>query len=608
MCAINGFNWKDDALVERMNAVTRHRGPDGTGVFSDEGVSLGHNRLAIIDLSPQGAQPMKSADGRFVIAFNGEIYNYKELRAELAGYPYKSESDTEVILAGFERWGTDIFARLNGIFALGIWDTQRKELYLARDRAGVKPLYVYRSGARVIFSSEVKAILEHRDVRRSLNVSALGIYLRLGYVPGEETLFSGVRRLPAGSYVRIAGALYEPKRYFSPRPVAQNLTGHRAEEALRSAMDAAVERQLVSDRPLGVYLSGGIDSSVIVDSMSRTRSSIDTYSVGFELPGDLQEETYNADFLLARRTAAHYGTRHHEFMLGTAGLPKLFEEVMYHLDEPIGNTTALAQYALAQEAKKTVTVVVGGDGGDELFGGYPRYLMNRRVDAYQRVAPAFLRSLLSGHGKFSQLNTPSDASRYALFHFIKNKVLSEVAPAYLGTEAHEKAAQTLQSFGAGMPFGDAFMRLDQEWWLVDESLMRTDKMGMAFAVEARVPFLDNEVVDLAARMPLGDKVTLWDTKRVLKRAFEARLPHYILDQPKRGWLSPATKWLQVPEFTAYAREALSPGYAKATRALFDWQGVERVFEDHLEGRRYNLHVLLMLLALQVWARRFNIEA
>ncbi len=607
MCGINGFNWNDPSLIEKMNEATKHRGPDGTGCFVEEGISLGHNRLAIIDLSPRGAQPMKGSEGRFVITFNGEIYNYKELRAELSDYPYQSESDTEVILAGFARWGTGIFARLNGIFALGIWDTHRKELILARDRAGVKPLYMHHESKRFIFSSEVKGILQHASVRRSLNTAALGSYLRVGYVPGEETLFLGVTRLPAGHFARITGEAYELKRFFERPAAGEVITARQAEERVRDTVDGAVQRQLVSDRPLGVYLSGGFDSSIVVDSMSRTRSSIDTYSVGFELHGNVQSKKFNADFLLARRTAAHYGTRHHEYILGTDGLPELFEDTVYHLDEPNGNGTAMAQFVLAREAKKTVTVVLGGDGGDELFGGYPRYLMSRRMDAYQSLVPSFAREALARYGKFSQLNAPPDALRYELFHFIKNKVLKEVTPAYAGDEMREKVAAALRSFGTDLSFNDAFMRLDLEWWLVDESLMRTDKMAMAFAVEARVPLLDNEVVDLASRIPFSEKVTLRDTKRVLKRSFRGRLPEYLYSEPKRGWFSPSAKWFRVPEFTAYAREVLSPAYSDATRDLFDWQGIAQVFDDHLEGRRYNLPVLWALLALQVWARKFEIR-
>lgn len=605
MCGINGCTFRDRALVERMNAQTRHRGPDGTGIFEDGSVTLGHNRLSIIDLSPRGAQPMKSADGRFVITFNGEIYNYQELRAQLKGYAFKSETDTEVILAGFARWGTEVFEKLNGIFAFALWDSRDKVLYLVRDRIGIKPLYVWREGGKILFSSEVKAIFEHPEVRRQLNTDALHWYLRLGYVPGEDTLFKGIHRLPAGHFARIAQGSYELHRYYEQPAQTDDLCGADAEEAIRETVDKAVARQLVSDRPLGVFLSGGIDSSTVLDSMSRVRSSIDTYSLGFDLHGHEQTDKFNADFLIARRTAAHYGTNHHEFMLGSDDLPQLFEEVIRHLDEPVGNATALAQYSLSKLAKESVTVVLCGDGGDELFGGYPRYLISHRMDAYQRIVPAPARHLLSRWGKFSQLNTPAGAERYDLFHFIKSDALQEVAPAYADLKAREGVARDLAHY-PGMSFGDAFMQLDTAWWLADESLIRTDKLSMASAVEARVPLLDNEVVALAAQIPFNEKVTLTDTKRIFKRAFKGRLPDYLFTQPKRGWFSPGAKWLRVPEFREYAQSVLSPGYTDATRDVFDWGGVERIFHDHVEGKRYNLPLLWALLSLQVWAKTYKV--
>lgn len=605
MCGINGFTWRDEALLEKMNGATRHRGPDGTGTYVDDHVSLGHNRLAIIDLSPRAAQPMTSADGRFVITFNGEIYTFRQLRAQLPDHAFRSESDTEVILAAFSRWGVDAFARLNGIFAFAIWDREAQELFLARDRAGVKPLYVYRAGTRVAFSSEIKALLEHPDLDRSIDPDALGLYLRLGYIPGETTLFKAVRRLPAGHYVRVTDSAYEATPFVASCRTSFRLTGRTAEQCLLTAVDNAVQRQLVSDRPLGVFLSGGIDSSTVLDAMARVRTNIDTYSVGFDLPAGSESEKFNADFLLARRTATHYGTRHHEYMLGTDGLPSLFEDAIYHLDEPVANGTALAQLALSRFARETVTVVLCGDGGDELFGGYPRYLVSRRMDAYQQTVPSRVRRLLSHHPLLAKLNVPPGAERYELFHFIKADVLRDIVPPCTGRTLWDLVSTVLRT-GDDCSFTDALLDADRELWLRDESLLRTDKMAMASGLEARVPLLDNEVLDVALRIPSSEKVTLWDTKRVLKRAFRERLPAYLLGQPKRGWFAPGAKWLRLPAFHAYAREILSPGYTNATLNLFKWPAIERALADHVETRRYNLPLVWSLLAFQVWARRFGV--
>jgi asparagine synthase (glutamine-hydrolysing) len=368
-------------------------------------------------------------------------------------------------------------------------------------------------------------------------------------------------------------------------------------------MDRAVQRQLVSDVPLGVYLSGGLDSSVILDCMSRVRSNIDTFSVGFDVTAG-ENEKFNADFLLARRTAAHYGTNHHELMLGTKDLVPLFESAIHHLDEPVGNATILPQLALSRDAKKSVSVVLGGDGGDELFGGYERYRTNMRMNAYGYV-PSAVRSLLNTWPALGKLNTPAGAARYALFHFIKDPVLQRIAPSLVTGALQEEAAEKLASYGP-LASGDAFMRLDREWWLVDESLLRTDKMTMAAGVESRVPFLDNEMVALSDRIAINEKVTNTTTKKILRDAFAQRLPAYLLNQPKRGWFSPGAKWLREPEFEVYAREVLSSGYAPATRDLFDWNAVQKVLTDHIEGRGYNMHIIWTLLSLQVWARTFRL--
>lgn len=607
MCGINGCTENNADLVARMNAVTRHRGPDGTGVWAGEGITLGNNRLAIIDLSESAAQPMRSADGRFVIAFNGEIYNFKELRSQLTGYSFASDSDTEVLLAGFAAWGIDMFARLNGIFAIALWDIQRAELFLARDRVGIKPLYIYQHEGYLAFSSEIKGLLEDKRISRRLDKGSLVRYLRLGYVPGANTLFKGITRVPAGHYVRVYEGKQETISFWKPSDTVKDLRGKDMQTAIRDTIDAAVERQLVSDRPLGVFLSGGIDSSVVLDSMSRVRSNIDTFSIGFDMPAGSENESEksNADFLLARETARHYGTRHHELLLGVDDLQSVFQDVVWHLDEPIASSTSFAQLTLSRFAKDSVSVVLCGDGGDELFGGYPRYLLSRRMDMYQRFVPGTLRGALEVFSPLRKLNVNSGPERYALFHFIKDDVLKSLAPQFATKDLEETAGEEMASFG-NLSIGDAFMRLDREWWLRDEALLRTDKMTMAASVEGRVPLLDNEVIALADRIPFSEKVSLRDTKIGLKSAFRGRLPEFLLEQPKRGWFPPGAKWLRVPAFAAFAREVLSPSFTEATRELFDWREVERMLDDHIEKRRYNLHMLLSLLFLQEWARRYKV--
>lgn len=605
MCSINGCSFSDKSLVERMNARTRHRGPDDTGVYVDDHVTLGNNRLAIIDVSDAGHQPMTTEDGRYTIAFNGEIYNFKELRAELTQYHFKSDSDTEVILAGFAEWGTHIFEKLNGIFAIALWDTQKRQLLLARDRFGVKPLYYSALGNDILFSSEVKALFEDTRVPKQLHVESLPLYLRLGYMPGTQTLFSGVRKLKSGHVLSWKDGVHSLSSFTHASSNSEFDAADSVVDLVRNTVDTAVRRQLVSDRPVGLFLSGGFDSSIILDSMSRVQQSVDTYSVGFEVPNASESAKFNADFNLARKTAGHYGARHHEYILGLRDLSTVLEGVVYHLDEPVGNATAIAQLALSRFAKESVTVALTGDGGDELFGGYPRYLASRRMDAYQTYVPAAIRSILSLHGALRKLDTPSGPERYKLFHFVKDEIISRIAPSLDADSPSAKVSEALKDFGA-TDWADQFMRLDRAWWLTEEALLRTDKMTMAAGLEARVPFLDNELVALADRVDSHEKVSLTGTKVVLKDAFRGRLPEYLYKEPKRGWFSPGAKWMRDKTFGAYVQETLSPSYTRATRDVFDWKVVQQMFEDHVERRRYNLPVLWNIAMLQMWARRFDV--
>lgn len=606
MCSINGCSFSDARLVERMNARTRHRGPDDTGVSEKEGATLGNNRLAVLDLSAAGHQPMSTPDGRYTIVFNGEIYNYRELRQELSSYSFKSSSDTEVILAGYHAWGAGVLEKLNGIFALAIWDSNERELVLARDRCGVKPLYYSTVGKDIVFSSEIKALFEDSRVSKELHRESLPLYLRLGYVPGSQTLFTGVQKLLPGRMLRFKDGSAKISEFVSVVPKAGSERGVHLEELVRDTVDAAVRRQLVSDRPVGLFLSGGFDSSIILDSMSRVEQSVDTYSVGFEVANPAEFEKFNADFNLAKKTAQHYGTRHHEYMLRPTELRNLVEDVAYHMDEPVGNATALAQLALSRFAKQSVTVALTGDGGDELFGGYPRYLMSHRMDMYQRYVPGMLRGVLSTHDALRKLNTPGGVERYKLFHFVKDGIVSRVAPG-LGADGSSARVSAALAYLKDMEWTDQFMRLDRDWWLVDEALLRTDKMTMAAGLEARVPFLDNELVALADRIDSREKVSLSGTKLILKRAFRERLPEYLYKEPKRGWFSPGAKWMRDTAFGGYVKEVLSSSYAPATRDLFDWDEVQRMLHDHVEKRAYNLPILWNLIMLQMWAKTYSVK-
>lgn len=608
MCSINGFNFKDEHLISKMNQITRHRGPDGEGFFVDEGVSLGHDRLSIIDLSEQAKQPM--VNERFVIVFNGEIYNFKDLRGDLEGaYSFKTNSDTEVILASYQKWGSDCVKMFNGIFAFAIWDKVKKELFLARDPLGVKPLYYFHDENRFIFSSEIKAVLEH-NVPRVLNHEAFNHYLRVLYVPAPLTMFEGIYKFPPASFGVFKDGNLAIQEYWSVQD-AEPFKGskHEIAEALQKKVQRSVKNQLISDRPLGIYLSGGIDSTVVLDSVKNIRNNIDTFSVGFELSDSEEGEKFNADFSLARQTAAFYVTNHHEVLVSPRDVLDLLEEAVWHADEPISNPTAIAMMKLAGFAKQKVDVVLGGDGGDELFGGYERYRLSLLARYYQKM-PTIVRGILNSKEKFRKLNTTPGIDQFVLFMFQKDHILKrvinkDILDLYASKEffKHNYFASQLQ----GKKSEDMLMEVDRKSWLVDYALMLGDKMSMSHGLEQRVPLLDKELVEFAATIPLKYKVSPFNTKIILKEAFKGRIPDYLFKQPKRGWFSPGAKWLRHPEVYRMAETILSEDYCRETRHIFNWEEVKKILKDHREKREYNITIIWAMLTFQVWAKRFNVK-
>lgn len=605
MCSINGATRRDRELIERMNAATAHRGPDGTGVYERDEVTFGHNRLAIIDTSERGAQPMQSADGSLVITYNGELYNYRELRRELAGYPFMSESDTEVILAAYARWGVACLERFNGIFAFGLWDDKKKELLLARDPMGVKPLYYFLRDGVVFFSSEIKALLEG-GVSRTLDYDGFSCFMRIAAAPEPHTLLRDVKKLPSAHYVRVKGGTFTLVKYWDEGVRQQQYRPVREwQERIRETLERAVTRQLVSDRPVGVYLSGGIDSSAILASVVRAEGAARTYTVRFEVESAREEEKFNRDAVLAQQTASFFGTEHSEITLLRRDIVPLFERAMWHLDGPSRSATAIAQLALARETVRDVTVVLGGDGGDELFGGYERYRLSRVMDLYQRL-PESVRALSVVHSTLTKLNVPPGIERFAQFYFLKQRELDRVlTPPFRADYAFPFFAERFFA-SPNTPFLEALLRADLHV-LTDGSLLRTDKLSMAVGLEARVPLLDKELIELAAQIPAAQKVSLFKTKKLFKDAVRSYLPSYLFKEPKRGWFAPSGMWLHQPDFYAYAKEVLSPSYYAATKPLFDWNGIAVALEEHYTRARPNRPLLWALLSFQVWARQYRVE-
>jgi asparagine synthase (glutamine-hydrolysing) len=595
-----------------MNEATRHRGPDGSQIYESEGVTLGHNRLAIIDLTDAALQPMESADGRYIIVFNGEIYNYRELKALLIerGCVFTTESDTEVLIAAYATWGKGMLPRLRGMFAFGIWDTKTETLLLARDHMGIKPLYYQEKEGVLAFSSELSACMGNEDV---LDETAVNLYFEFQYVPSPHSLIAGVHKLPPGYMLTHTAGKSVLERYYAPEEglgIPERVSEPSSHDLYRD-IDAAVARQLVSERPVGMFLSGGLDSSVVLHHMAEHTEHVRTYSVGFEMVDGANEyEKFNADAALAARTAQVYGARHTTFTLTLAHIRENLETMMGALDEPVANPTALSQYFLSEKVREDGTVVaLGGDGGDELFLGYTRHRMLMATYYFQKL-PNGVQSLLSlTHPRVAKLMTPLGAPFHVGIMANKEKSVTPVLRSGMHPYAYARSYFD-ERYGALQRAhhpAHAFMYVDRATWLPDESLHRSDRTSMAHGLEMRVPLIDLDVVTSADQIPVYKKVTPFEGKQFLRRAYRSHLPSYLFHQPKRGWISPGAKWLRDPEILETVTQILSPTYYDGLGTLYNWKAIQTLLTDHVERRTYALYPLWNLLALQIWARKHGVR-
>ncbi len=607
MCGICGITKNDEGALRVLQDTIVHRGPDGEGVFLSDGIGLGHRRLSIIDLSDNATQPMTSADDRYVIVFNGEIYNYRELREEIGGdYVFTSASDTEVLLAAYVRWGTDMLPKLRGIFAFAIWDNKNKELLLCRDHMGVKPLYYRVENGVLSFSSELHSFAQ---TNHKLQQQRLSLYLSMNYVPAGESLLAEVLKLHAGHYLIYKDGEAHLTEYYNVfcgdhKPVSN--------KNLYQAIDEAVKRQLVSDRPLGVFLSGGIDSSVVLHHTAAHVTTVKTYSVSYEMvEGEEREaEKFNADSLLAERTAAQYGTSHTTFRISINDIRNNLETAIASLDEPVANPTAIAQWLLSKWVREDGTVVaLGGDGGDELFGGYTRHRA-MMASYYYHLIPSLVRDGLSTvHPICKKLNQAPGLPLHVALMVNKETVIDQITKCRLNGRL--LAEKELATYYGQVPIGvhplDQFMRVDRRTWLAEESLARSDRSSMAHGLELRVPLLDIDVVKLSDSISPFAKTTPWTGKKILRDTYRGRLPEYIYKQPKRGWVSPGAKWFRDPVINAFCREVFSSQYFSGLDAIIDWNEVEKILDSHTSKKGYYLYPLWNILVLQIWCKRYKIN-
>jgi asparagine synthase (glutamine-hydrolysing) len=618
MCGIVGFvestprDRREAAeVLARMNGTIVHRGPDDAGAFVDGSAALAMRRLSIVDLEG-GRQPISTADGRFTIVYNGEVYNFRELRQELEGrgHRFRTRSDTEVILRAYEQFGASCVDHLRGMFAFAVWDARERTLFLARDRVGIKPLYVAAlPGGGLAFGSELKALVEHPEVGRDVDPRAVDAYLAFGYVPDSMAIFSGVSKLPPGHRMTWRDGHASVSRYwdFAYEPAEERPVDEYLEE-LRALVDEAVRIRMIAEVPLGAFLSGGIDSSTVVGTMARhSTRPVKTFSIGF------REDSYD-ELKFARVAAARFGTEHHEFVV-TPEICRIVDELVWHFDEPFADSSAIPTYMVSKLARNHVTVALSGDGGDELFAGYTRYAIDRDRSGYARIPRAFRQGVMrpvaarlphGAPGRNFVYNVSLDpVDRYldsvATFSSLQRRSL--YAGAFRERLDGPRAVDQARALASRVASGDALDRLlyvDSKTYLPGDILTKVDRMSMAVSLEARVPLLDHKLVEFVGRIPSSLKLRGGETKHVLKRAVRGLVPDEILDRPKQGFGVPIAEWLNA-ELRDEIRDALTDPTARG-RGIVDPAHVDVLLDEHARGRRDHSTQLWTLFMLERWFR------
>lgn len=649
MCGFCGFLLDEDgragsavnaaggfaAVIGRMNDRIAHRGPDGDGLWTDEaaGVALGHRRLAIVELSPLGRQPMDSADGRFVIAYNGEIYNFQDLRAELeaAGHAFRSHSDTELLIEACAAWGVErTVRRLIGIFAFALWDRRDRVLTLVRDHLGVKPLYWTRQGGALLFGSQPKALRAHPAFTAGLDRDALSAYLRFSYIPAPQTIFQGVHKLEPGRILTVRpGREPEETVYWDAEATARAglanplaLSDAEATDALETLLSDAVGRQMMADVPLGAFLSGGVDSSAVVALMARhSDRPVRTFTIGFSEGG------YNeAD--AARAVARHLGTDHTELVVEPRHALDTIPNLPDWYDEPFADSSQIPTVLVSQLTRKSVTVALSGDGGDELFAGYNRYLWGDSV--WRRMAPLPGALRRSAAGMIQAVRPGGWDALFGLLpegrrprqpgdklHKLAGVLASPDAdalyrrlvsqwddPDAVVRGGHEPKGRI---WDAGLVdrvpgFVERMQLLDSVTYLPDDILAKVDRASMGVGLEARVPLLDHRVVEFAWRVPLGQKIRGGQGKWLLRQMLYRHVPKALIERPKSGFAVPIDAWLRGP-LRDWAEDLLSESALRAD-GLFDPATIRACWAEHLLGTRNNQHKLWSVLMVQAWTRHW----
>jgi asparagine synthase (glutamine-hydrolysing) len=640
MCGIAGF-WQNkktsgppEDILTRMGDALKHRGPDDSGIFYEaSGVGFVHRRLSIVDLSPAGHQPMTSASGRYTIIFNGEVYNFEEIKAELgAGYAWRGHSDTEVMLQAIDRWGLDqALKRFVGMFAFALWDRQEQELSLVRDRLGIKPLYYGRVNGDFVFGSELKAIAAYPGFEARINRDALALYMRYSYVPAPHCIYDGLHKLQQGYILALKQGESEPRLrcFWSASEIAQSgvdarIAGSDAEviQELESKLSRAIQLRMIADVPLGAFLSGGIDSSTVVALMQAQSSRpIKTFTIGFH------EKDYN-EAVHARRIAEHLGTEHTELYVTAQQALNVVPLLSEMYDEPFADVSQIPTYLVSQLARGSVTVSLSGDGGDELFAGYQRYFRTMAIWGWQKRVPAQLRHVISQVMQSASPETIDSAyqrfrplmPRSQQFSAVGDKVhklapmLNSSGPesVYLKTVSHWTdptdvvlGSSEPDNFGRffktteSLPcFEERMMLTDLVNYLPDDILTKVDRASMAVSLEARVPILDHRVVEFAWKLPMRFKIRNGSSKWILRQVLYKHVPAALVERPKMGFGVPIDHWLRGP-LRSWAEDLLSEE-SLHRQGLFNVDAVRTKLKEHLSGSRNWQYLLWDVLIFQSW--------
>jgi len=619
MCGICGFNWNDSELVARMTETMHHRGPDQDGIYSESGMSFGHRRLSILDLSEAGRQPLGNEDGSIMVTYNGEIYNFQEIKDDLIakGHKFRGKSDTEILVHGYEEYGFDLLHKMNGMFAFAIWDRKKERIWVARDRIGIKPLYYYCKNGKFVFASEIKAILEDREIPREVNHQAMYRYLCFEFVPAPDTMFAGIQKLPAGHFAVYEKGQLKIEQYwdlkFNVPEKPQSI--EEIVERERDLIEQSVKRRLLSDVPLGAFLSGGLDSSAIVAMMRKhVPGRLRTFTIGYE------DKTFS-ELDYAKIVADHFETDHQVLMIEQMNR-ELVEKSLWHLDEPMTDLSSIPLMLICQQAKQHVTVCLSGEGGDEVFAGYDRFKAARLAN-HLRLIPKPLREgvlykltaklpdqeqkkgVINMLKRFMEGAALPEEAMHIRWQFFSNATLEEnLYSDSFKTHVDFDPFARLRDYNAKTEGLDPINRqiyADMRYMMTDSVLMKVDKMSMANAVEIRVPLLDHTLVEYMGTVHGNLKLRGSQTKYIFRKALEGILPDKIVYRGKQGYSLPVKNLLRT-QLKDYMVELLHE--SPIIRESMNMTYVDTLIAEHLSMKHNHNHVLWGMMNIAIWYNRF----